>query len=717
MMARGAISVQITGDYNNRDVKRAINDLQLLDRQGTATSGAMARMSGFAAGMGAAVGTAAIQAAAAGARMALEFGVNGVQAFMQDEAAAAKLARTMKNLGLEQATASVEVMIDSLQRMTGQADDILRPAFDRLVRSTGDVASANKNLQLALDISAGTGKSLEAVVSSLGRGFDGSTLGLSRLGAGLDKATLKTGDMDLITAKLAETFSGQAATAANTYQGQLDRVQIAISELQESFGRGFLAGVTKGFNDSENAGDSLATAIKNLEPTFYELGLAIGGAAQYIPQIVSGFKLIINGATIVREAMFLAVKSFIALDQVGRLDFSGALKTLSDGADRVKLSFDAAYAAAEELFNGGVNQNQVVINAEAARDALKGQQYAATLTGNATEEAAKQVKDYGSSAASAAKDVVVLTEKQKAMAAAISSAQTVVKGAIDDFNAYKTKIAEGVFAGFDFSAALDVVKEKGTNLVDVLVAQAERASEFGRKMSQLLAAGLNRTSYDQVIAMGAERGTDVADAFINGNIQENIKRVNDAASGAIAVADGVGAQSAMAFMQSGIDMALALVNGLLAALGTKGKGRKALQAMMDDLAASMHRTANISMTVAGPGGASSTSETPNPAPSPINDYLSGVIGIPEGGLNFTGGVPGFANGGPVMGGRPIIVGEKGPELFVPGSNGNIIPNGAGGNSYTINVSAGVGDPRAIGQQIVEYIKRFEQASGPAFVAA
>jgi hypothetical protein len=361
MMARGAISVQITGDYNNRDVKRAINDLQLLDRQGTATSGAMARMSGFAAGMGAAVGTAAIEAAAAGARMALEFGVNGVQAFMQDEAAAAKLARTMKNLGLEQATASVEVMIDSLQRMTGQADDVLRPAFDRLVRSTGDVASANKNLQLALDISAGTGKSLEAVVASLGRGFDGSTTGLSRLGAGLDKATLKTGDMDLITAKLAETFSGQAATAANTYQGQLDRVQIAISELQESFGRGFLAGVTKGFNDSENAGDSLATAIKNLEPTFYELGLAIGGAAQYIPQIVSGFKLIINGATIVREAMFLAVKSFIALDQVGRLDFSGALKTLSDGADRVKLSFDAAYAAAEELFNGGVNQNQVVI--------------------------------------------------------------------------------------------------------------------------------------------------------------------------------------------------------------------------------------------------------------------------------------------------------------------------------------------------------------------
>ena len=48
-MARGAISVQITGEYNNRDVKRASADLQLLDKQGATTSAGMTRMSGFAA--------------------------------------------------------------------------------------------------------------------------------------------------------------------------------------------------------------------------------------------------------------------------------------------------------------------------------------------------------------------------------------------------------------------------------------------------------------------------------------------------------------------------------------------------------------------------------------------------------------------------------------------------------------------------------------------
>ena len=47
-----------------------------------------------------------------------------------------------------------------------------------------------------------------------------------------------------------------------------------------------------------------------------------------------------------------------------------------------------------------------------------------------------------------------------------------------------------------------------------------------------------------------------------------------------------------------------------------------------------------------------------------------------------------ADGGPVSGGSPYIVGEKGPELFVPGSSGNIVPNHAmGGANIVVNVDA------------------------------
>jgi hypothetical protein len=557
---------------------------------------------------------------------------------------------------------------------------------------------------------------------ALGRAYDGNTGGLSRLGAGLDKATLKTGDMDLITQKLADTFGGQAAVKAATFQGQLDRVSVAFGELQESFGRGFMAGVVSGFDDSKTAADSLSGAIKLLEPTFYELGKQIGGVVQYIPQFIAGIKVIINGMTVVRETTYLAVKALIALNQARQFDFSGAFKTLQDGAGRVTTSFGAMLEAGANVagltFEKPLTGAQrLAIASEAARDNVAALRYESGTAASALDLGAESANKFAGGASKATEESKKLAAAQKLIADAISSAQTVVNTAIEDFNKYKTKIAEGVFAGFDFSAALDVVKEKGTNLIDVLVAQAERASEFGRKMSQLLAAGLNRTSYEQVIALGAERGVDVADAFIKGNISENIKRVNDAASGAIAVADGVGAQSATAFMQAGIDMAVALVKGLLAALGAKGKGRRALEAMMDELASAMSRNANISMTVTGPGGATATSEAPSPGPSAINDFLAG--GVVGSDYTFPGfSLSGFANGGPVMGGRPIVVGEKGPELFVPGSNGGIIPNHAmGGNSYSITVQAGVGDPRAIGQQIVEYIKRFEQASGPAFVAA
>ena len=75
--------------------------------------------------------------------------------------------------------------------------------------------------------------------------------------------------------------------------------------------------------------------------------------------------------------------------------------------------------------------------------------------------------------------------------------------------------------------------------------------------------------------------------------------------------------------------------------------------------------------------------------------LSGSLAKPgilpgiSGGL---GGVPsyggGMAKGGKVSGGTSYLVGEKGPELFMPGRSGSIIPNNAmGGANVTVNVDA------------------------------
>lgn len=86
------------------------------------------------------------------------------------------------------------------------------------------------------------------------------------------------------------------------------------------------------------------------------------------------------------------------------------------------------------------------------------------------------------------------------------------------------------------------------------------------------------------------------------------------------------------------------------------------------------------------------------------NYLSSLFGL---GDVFGGGdatqIPGKATGGPVSAGMPYIVGEKGEELFVPDSNGTIVPNGPTrgmmNNATNININGYNRDPRSLAQEI------------------
>ena len=237
----------------------------------TTASGFGSKISSLGSSLTNMLGPALLGAGIAAGAMAVKFGVDGVKAFMEDEAAAAKLATTLGNLGFADATAEVERMIDAQQRLTGTADDQLRPAFDRLIRSTHDVETATNALKLAEDIAAGTGKSLESVAAALGKAYDGNTVGLGKLGIGLDAATLKSGNMREITKALSETFAGQAETAAGTYQGQIKRLTVGFGELQESFGRGFLGAL----GNTAGKTDELMSSMKDLEPALEDVGSTI----------------------------------------------------------------------------------------------------------------------------------------------------------------------------------------------------------------------------------------------------------------------------------------------------------------------------------------------------------------------------------------------------------------------------------------------------------
>lgn len=179
---------------------------------------------------------------AAAATMAVKIGIDAVQAAVEDAKAQATLAKTLENTtkATKDQIKSVEDYIDKTARATGIADDQLRPSLDRLVRSTKDVTKAQQLQQLALDISAGTGKDLATITEGLGKAYDGNLGALKRLGVPLDASIIKAKDFDAAVKELSKTFEGQAEVAAGTFEGRMGRVRIAIDEAKEQLGASLL---------------------------------------------------------------------------------------------------------------------------------------------------------------------------------------------------------------------------------------------------------------------------------------------------------------------------------------------------------------------------------------------------------------------------------------------------------------------------------------------
>jgi hypothetical protein len=206
------------------------------------------------------------------------FSKEAVKAFVADEKAAKSLEQQLKNTGYQFSAPGVELYIANLQKATGVLDDELRPAFQQLLTVTGSITTSQDALNTAMNVSAGTGKSLSQVTQALSRAYAGNTTGLSRLGAGLDKALLKAGDMDAIMAELNNKFAGQAQARLSTYAGQMDLLRVASANAKEEIGKGLLLALQAIGDD--NSIDEVTRKMENLGKstgkTIEGLGVLIG---------------------------------------------------------------------------------------------------------------------------------------------------------------------------------------------------------------------------------------------------------------------------------------------------------------------------------------------------------------------------------------------------------------------------------------------------------
>jgi hypothetical protein len=236
-----------------------------------------------------------------GTAAVLAFGRASVKAFAEDNKAATSLGQTLKNLDLAYGSniGTVNGYISRLEAQTGVLDDELRPAMDRLLRATGSVTQSQELLNLALDIAAGTGKSVTQVSQSLQKAFLGQTQALGRLGVGLTKAEIASGSFEEIQQKLTTLFAGQASAAADTFAGKLDKLTIASNNAKETIGAGLVDALTALSGGNTNAGiqnidklaSGIASSVKNvgllidkldkLKPVLIAIGIA--AAAAFLP--------------------------------------------------------------------------------------------------------------------------------------------------------------------------------------------------------------------------------------------------------------------------------------------------------------------------------------------------------------------------------------------------------------------------------------------------
>jgi hypothetical protein len=538
------------------------------------------------------LGPALIGAGLAAGALAVKLASDGVKAALEDEEAVRRLSTTLDNLGLAHDQPQIEKFIYGLERSLGVADTELRPAYDRLVRALGDTGKAQDALSLALDVSAGSGKSLEAVTDAMGKAYEGNIAGLSRLGAGIDAATLKTGDMQVITQVLSDTFSGQATASADTLQGRMRVLKTATDNLAEAFGKGLLTGLT----DATEGTDDMVKSMEELEPALESVGaaLAVGGtaAAGFAGKAVGAATSITGFIRGLQNSQNPMIRTLALFNPLGAASF-----VLGDGLDAAAKSTDnltnAQKVSAQGIpyYLGGFRDIIAAANGVTGALTLLQTQTKKATYGVLTlaerqavyekqlEGTTDTIRNYGGSTASATVEVEKLTKFQKFLekstedvGKAIASTEALLSTQIQSFKDAKNAVADyaltmqgNLLSGIDLGSAFtDQFDEEGNKtgvaLVDAFNAQIAEAEWFGNVLEGLQNSQVDQRLIDYMAGLGPEVGGALGQEMLGdkgllGTINEKFVNIQEKTK---ELALGLVPD----FMNAGVEQAAAMVVGL-----------------------------------------------------------------------------------------------------------------------------------------------------------
>jgi hypothetical protein len=244
----------------------------------TATQKLTSNVKKLAGAVGLAYGTSAV----------IAYGKASVKAFAADEAAATRLSRAVENLGIGFANPAIADYIAKLEKSASIADDILRPAFQGLLTTTGSLTQSQKLLNDAITISRASGIDLATVTEDLGKGYVGITKGLVKYNTGLTRAELTSKSFNEILGVILKRSAGAAEDYLSTTAYKFDVLSIASNNASEIIGGGLvdafaLVGGGTDATDAANAIETIATALAKVT---VQSGRTIG----VIPTLIKNLK-------------------------------------------------------------------------------------------------------------------------------------------------------------------------------------------------------------------------------------------------------------------------------------------------------------------------------------------------------------------------------------------------------------------------------------------
>ena len=261
---------------------------------------------------------AGLFAGAVGAGFALlKLGKSSITAALAQEKLDKSLRLTLESIGAGGLLPNVKDFIDNLQRVTNVTEDVLVPALRQLVAQTGDLDSSQFLLQKALDISAGSGADLGAVLDAITKAAVGNFKAIGTLGVGFTAAEAKAMGFQKLLLNL-DKYAGAAEASTETFEGQLKSFKISAGEATETLGNGFLIAssyIVTGTENLQTFGAVLESIAGGVGDVLIGFGKTVSEKG-FLTALNTTFEDLGKEGFKVRQKQYLAAKGYLGLSQL-----------------------------------------------------------------------------------------------------------------------------------------------------------------------------------------------------------------------------------------------------------------------------------------------------------------------------------------------------------------------------------------------------------------